>query len=79
MASVFTQKSRIIDKVLEDARRATAHGGQLMVDALAEEFGCWERPRRYPLLDPRKDQSRGFSPRLSWRSGCLVFAAAGQV
>ncbi len=46
VASVVTKKSRPIDKVLEDARSATAHGGQLIVEALAKEFGLWERKRR---------------------------------
>jgi hypothetical protein len=43
MVFVFAKKSRRVDKVLEDYRRATAHGGQLIVDALAKEFGLWER------------------------------------
>jgi len=43
MVFVFAKKSRRVDKVLEDYRRATAHGGQLIVDALAKELGLWER------------------------------------
>ncbi|GAB4169319.1 MAG: hypothetical protein Fur0032_07880 [Terrimicrobiaceae bacterium] len=56
------QKNRHIDKVLEDAFSATAHGGQLIVDALTREFGLWERIKACRPLDPRKDRSRGFSP-----------------
>lgn len=58
----FHQKSRNIDQVLEDACGATAHGGHLMLNALAREFGLWERLRRCPLFDPCKNKSRGVSP-----------------
>ncbi len=86
MASSFTKKSRHIDKVLEDSRCATAHGGQLIVDALAREFGLWERVRRCGLLDPRKDKSRGFSPEMlvaqlvfSFCSGGVSLSDAGRL
>ena len=77
MASVFTKKSRHIDKVLEDARSATAHGGQLIVDALAKEFGLWEKLRRCDLLDPRKDKSRGFSPEAMVAQMVFSFCSGG--
>lgn len=86
MPAVFTKKSRHIDKVLEDARSATAHGGQLVVDALAREFGLWEKIRRCALLDPRKDKSRGFSPEaivaqivFSFCSGGVSLSDAGRL
>ncbi len=44
-ASMDTKKSRPIDKTLAEARNATAHGGQLIVDALAREYGLWEKLR----------------------------------
>jgi len=86
MAAVYTKKTRHIDKVLEDARSATAHGGQLIVEALARQFGLWEKLRACPLLDPRKDKSRGFSPEaivaqivFSFCSGGVSLSDAGRL
>ena len=62
MPAVFHKKSSHVDKILQDAKCATAHGGQLIVDALAKDFGLWEKLAACPLIDPRKDTSRGFSP-----------------
>ena len=58
----MSQKFRNIDKILEDSRSAMAHGGQLIIDALAKEFGLWKRLAACELIDPRRDKSRGFSP-----------------
>ena len=62
MPSYFQKKRSNVDMVLQDARGATAHGGQLIVDALAKDFGLWEKIRACACMDPRKDKSRGFSP-----------------
>jgi hypothetical protein len=83
----FHRKTRSkVDMVLEDARCATAHGGQLIVDALARDFGLWEKIRAVDLLDPRKDKSRGFSPEVllsqfifSFCSGGVSLADAGRL
>ena len=39
IAHLFRKKLRPIDKILEDSRRATVHGGQLIIDVLTKEFG----------------------------------------
>ncbi len=62
MPSFFRKKRSTVDLTLQDARTATAHGGQLIVDALAKDFGLWEKIRACCCMDPRKDKSRGFSP-----------------
>ena len=62
MAASFRKKRSNVDLVLQDARGATAHGGQLIVDALAKDFGLWEKIRACVCMDRRKDKSRGFSP-----------------
>lgn len=62
MSAVFRKKSSHIDKILQDSNCATSHGGQLIVDAMAKDFGLWEKLAACPLIDPRKDTSRGFSP-----------------
>ena len=86
MPAVYTKKTRHIDKVLEDARCATTHGGQLIVDALAREFGLWEKIRACSLLDHRRDKSRGFSPEaivaqivFSFCSGGISLSDAGRL
>jgi hypothetical protein len=86
MPATFHKKSSHLDKVLEDARCATAHGGQLIVDALAREFGLWEKIAAAPLLDPRRDKSRGFSPEaivaqlvFSFCSGGVSLSDAGRL
>ena len=61
-AFLFPKKRSNVDMVLQDARGATAHGGQLIVDALAKDFGLWEKIRACACMDPRKDKSRGFFP-----------------
>ena len=62
MAASFQKKRSNVDLVLQDARGATAHGGQLIVDALAKDFGLREKIRACGCMDPRKDKARGFSP-----------------
>lgn len=86
MASIFRKKFRHIDKVLEDSRSATAHGGQLIVEALAKDFGLWRKLAACELIDPRKDKSRGFSPEaivaqlvFSFCSGGVSLSDAGRL
>ena len=42
--------------------RATAHGGQVLVDALCRRFRLWERLAAVPGLDPRKRKGSGHDP-----------------
>lgn len=72
--------------ILSDSRCATAHGGQLIVDALARDFGLWDKLKALDLIDPRKDKSRGFSPEtivaqfvFSFCSGGVSLADAGRL
>jgi len=85
--AAFHRKTRShVDMVLEEASCATAHGGQIIVDALARDFGLWQKIRALDLLDPRKDKSRGFSPEVllsqfifSFCSGGVSLADAGRL
>ena len=86
MATSFRKKRSNIDLVLQDARGATAHGGQLIVDALAKDFGLWKKIQACGYMDPRKDKSRGFSPEaivsqilFSFCSGGISLADAGRL
>jgi len=62
MPAFFRKKASHTDKILEEAKCATSHGGQLLVDAQAKDFGLWEKLAACQLIDPRKDNSRSFSP-----------------
>ena len=42
--------------------RTTAHGGQVLVDALARRFRLWERIARIAGIDPRKRKGSGHDP-----------------
>lgn len=86
MAASFRKKRSNVDLVLQEARGATAHGGQLIVDALAKDFRLWEKLRACGCMDPRKDKSRGFSPEaivaqilFSFCSGGICLADAGRL
>ena len=47
---------------LTNSEQATAHGGQVLVDALCRRFDLWGRIHREPSLDPRKRTGSGFAP-----------------
>lgn len=42
--------------------RTTAHGGQVLVDALCRRFRLWERLSRIEGIDPRKRKGSGHDP-----------------
>ena len=42
--------------------RTTAHGGQVLVDALCRRFRLWERLSRMEGIDPRKRKGSGHDP-----------------
>lgn len=62
MPAIHRLRRSHADMVLEDAQWTTAHGGQLIIDALARDFDLWGKICRLGPLDPRRDKSRGFGP-----------------
>ena len=44
------------------ATKHTAHGGQVLVDALARRYSLWEKFATLQGIDPRKRKGSGFSP-----------------
>lgn len=58
----FTKRKTKLHVHLTNSDQATAHGGQLLIDAFCRRFGLWERVHQEPSLDPRKRTSAGFSP-----------------
>ena len=61
MAAITKQKTKLHIQ-LTNSDQATAHGGQVLVDALCRRFGLWERLHKEPSLDPRKRTGAGFAP-----------------
>ncbi len=61
MPAYTKQKSKLHIQ-LTNSDQATAHGGQVLVDALCRRFGLWKRIHDEPSLDPRKRTGAGFSP-----------------
>jgi len=58
----FTKQKSNLHLLLTNSDQATAHGGQVLVDALCRRFGLWKRIHQTPSLDPRKRTGAGFSP-----------------
>src|ERR1035438_7815458 len=59
---LFTKQKSTLHLLLTNSNQATAHGGQVLVDALCRRFGLWKRIHQTPSLDPRKRTGAGFSP-----------------
>lgn len=62
MARHYRKKDRKVVIEFRPSERATAHGGQTAVNALANEFGLWERIAREPALDRRAHKGKGYDP-----------------
>src|SRR5208283_2309480 len=58
----FTKRKSKLHIQLTNSDQATAHGGQVLIDALCRRFDLWKRLREEPSLDPRQRTGAGFSP-----------------
>jgi hypothetical protein len=58
----FTKRKTKLHIQVANSDQVTAHGGQLLIDALCRRFGLWQRLHAEPSLDPRERTSVGFSP-----------------
>jgi len=58
----FTKRKTKLHLQLTNSDQASAHGGQLLIDALCRRFGLWPRIHAEPSLDPRQRTGAGFSP-----------------
>ena len=72
MPAIHKKRRSHVDMVLQSAETTTAHGGVIAIDALARDFGLWEKIRGCGLMDPRTDRSRGFGPEVIM--GQLLFS-----
>jgi hypothetical protein len=58
----ITKRKSKLHIELTNSNHATAHGGQVLIDALCRRFDLWKRIHNEPTLDPRKRTGSGFSP-----------------
>ena len=61
---------------LDTAEDVSAHGGQLLIDCLAQRFDLWNRLSQIEGIDPRKRLTSGFSP-ISLISQIILGFASG--
>ena len=59
---LFTKRKSKLHLQLTNSDQATAHGGQVLIDALCRRFGLWQRIDDEPSLDLRKRTCAGVSP-----------------
>lgn len=56
---LYTKRKTKLHLQLSNSAQATAHGGQVLVDALCRRFDLWKRIQSEPSLDPRKRTGAG--------------------
>ena len=61
MPAVTKRKSKLHVQ-LTNSDQASAHGGQLLVDALCRRFDLWQRIHNEPALEVRQRTGAGFAP-----------------
>jgi hypothetical protein len=59
---LFTKRKTRLHLQVTNSDQATAHGGQVLVDALCRRFGLWQRIHAEPSLEVRQRIGAGFSP-----------------
>jgi len=62
MAKHYTKKESRFQVEFRPSEQATAHGGQLAVNALFEQFGLWRRVQQAPALEVRQHKGKGYDP-----------------
>jgi hypothetical protein len=59
---LFTKRKTKLHLQVTNSDQATAHGGQVLIDALCRRFDLWKRIHDEPALEVRKRTGSGFSP-----------------
>jgi hypothetical protein len=47
---------------LTNSEQASAHGGQVLVEAMCQRLGLWDKIKQCEHVDPRKRTNQGFAP-----------------
>jgi Transposase DDE domain group 1 len=58
----FTKQKTKVHVHLTNSEHSSAHGGQVLIDALCRRFDLWKHLQEEPSLDPRTRRGAGFSP-----------------
>lgn len=61
MAAITKQETRLKLQFVANTDHSI-HAGIVAVEAMARRFDLWNKLRKLPCLDPRKDKKRGFGP-----------------
>lgn len=75
--TTHSKKTPAFDVEAAAAEGISVHGGLIALDALAREFGLWEKIRALRCLDPRKDTSHGYGPEVLVAQIVLSFCCGG--
>jgi hypothetical protein len=59
---LFTKQKTKLHLRITNSDQATAHGGQVLVDALCRRAGLWQNIHNEPSLEVRKRTGAGFDP-----------------
>jgi hypothetical protein len=78
MSRHFRKTEKAFDLEFRPSAQATAHGGQLAVAGLAQEYGLWKKLRAYPALDPRSDQHKGYDAQVYVAAFLFGFCSGGK-
>jgi hypothetical protein len=62
MSKHYTRKQARFQIEFRPSEQATAHGGQLAVNTLFEQFGLWQKLKAASGLDGRKHKGKGYDP-----------------
>src|ERR1700691_3640079 len=62
MAKHYSKKPARFQIEFRPSEQATAHGGQLAVNALFEQFGLWPKLKAASGLDGRTHKGKGYDP-----------------
>jgi len=77
MSRHYTIKEPRFDIEFRPSERATAHGGQMAVAALAREYGLWKKVNAQAALDRRTDKGKGFDPSVYVAALVFGFTSGG--
>jgi hypothetical protein len=73
----YTKRKSNLHLLLTNSDQATAHGGQVLVDALCRRFGLWKRIHENPALEHRKRTGAGFAPVANIAQLLFTFTSGG--
>jgi len=77
MSRHYTMKDPRIEVEFRSSEEATAKGGIFAIKAFAQECGLWKQIEAEPDLDPRKDKSKGYDPKVYVATFLFGFASGG--